>query len=292
MNALAYALAYALAPRVEPPRLVVPEPPARGDDALGPRRCVSSMRSSAANGSVSGARRLAAPLREGALGVDRLVRVHGKRADVLGVQHRARRVQAAELLRARGGARAPRLLHARARGVRERGAGDGDHRRHLERRVDGGERRQSRRRAWAARALHLGGGGAGERERRDRLERGVDKNVACNEQTEAFRGFDASRLLHARDERAVARGDGHRARRARRVDQAARRDGAALHLHRVRRRLSRGRGVERGCGCFFRVVSSQVRDLVSVRANRRGARREARGEPPSDEKNHFARAGI
>mmetsp|Transcript_7052 Transcript_7052/g.29088 ORF Transcript_7052/g.29088 Transcript_7052/m.29088 type:complete len:310 (+) Transcript_7052:1543-2472(+) len=59
MNALAYALAYALAPRVEPPRLVVPEPPARGDDALGPRRCVSSMRSSAANGSVSGARRLA-----------------------------------------------------------------------------------------------------------------------------------------------------------------------------------------------------------------------------------------
>ena len=34
------------------------------------------------------------------------------------------------------------------------------------------------------------------------FERGVDKNVARDEQTEALRGFDASRLLHARDERA------------------------------------------------------------------------------------------
>ena len=235
-----------------------------------------------------------APLREGALGVARRrVVLHREGADVLGVQNRARRLLEAERLRTRGGARAPRALHARARGVRERDAGDSvgilfQGFRGVHHRVGAvTSPRPSRRRAGAAAPLHLGGSaGAGETERCERQDGvdGVDGAGARLEQTEATRGFAATRSLHARDELAVARGDGRRARRARRVHPAPRRGGAALHLHRVRRGFSRGRGVEGGVVvCDSGVVEETNGGVARSRRQRKGAKRRKSPTERTDE---------
>ena len=179
-----------------------------------------------------------------ALGVARRRVVHREHADALGcrIERGASRGGASPRARRRAGARA---LHARARAVRERDAGDsvGNFFQSPSQSGRGDPRPISPPRGAAA-PLHLGGGaGAGETERRERQDRlGVDGTGARLEQT-GRRAALPRREASMRDEFPSHAGRASRAASSARPS-APRRGGAALHLHRVRRGFGRGRGVE------------------------------------------------